>query len=79
MIKGKDLTDALNQGLLAGAALDVVAVEPIKPDNPLLTAKNIIITPHNAWATLEARKRLMDTTVENIRAFVDGTPVNVVN
>lgn len=79
LINGQDLAEALNQGFLAGAALDVVAVEPIKPDNPLLTAKNIIITPHNAWATLAARKRLMDTTVENIKAFVDGTPINVVN
>jgi len=56
-----------------------VAVEPIQADNPLLKAKNIIITPHNAWATLAARKRLMDTTVENIRAFRDGNPINVVN
>jgi len=79
LINGPDLAEALNNGVLAGAALDVVAVEPIKPDNPLLKAKNIIITPHNAWGTLEARKRLMDTTVENITAFVDGTPINVVN
>jgi glycerate dehydrogenase len=79
LINGRDLAEALDQGVLAGAALDVVAVEPIQADNPLLKAKNIIITPHNAWATLAARKRLMDTTVENIKAFIDGDPINVVN
>ena len=79
LINGQDLAEALNQGVLAGAALDVVAVEPIQADNPLLKAKNIFITPHNAWGTLAARKRLMDTTVENIQAFINGTPINVVN
>ncbi|NLE59758.1 MAG: D-2-hydroxyacid dehydrogenase [Planctomycetes bacterium] len=74
----RDLADALNSDRLAGAAVDVVAVEPIRADNPLLTAKNIIITPHMAWASLAARKRLMAITAENIRAFQSGKPVNVV-
>src|SRR3989338_11293542 len=79
LVHQKDLADALNGGRIAGAAVDVVSFEPIKPDNPLLTAKNCIITPHIAWASLEARKRLMRATAENIRAFLAGTPINVVN
>ncbi|NQU11328.1 D-2-hydroxyacid dehydrogenase [bacterium] len=74
-----DLADALNAGRIAGAAVDVVAVEPIRADNPLLTAKNCLITPHIAWATLAARRRLMQTTAENVVAFLAGTPQNVVN
>lgn len=70
---------ALNQGVLAGAALDVVSVEPIREDNPLLQAKNCLLTPHMAWATVEARRRLMQITAENIAAFINGEPVNVVN
>ena len=73
------LADALNAGRLAGAALDVLCVEPPKPDNPLLTAKNCLITPHIAWATRAARSRLMKTAVANVRAFLDGEPENVVN
>ena len=65
--------------MIAGAACDVVSSEPISPDNPLLLAKNIIVTPHIAWATLAARKRLMKTTAENIAAFLGGSPINVVN
>ena len=79
LVNEQDLADALNAGKIAGAAVDVVSFEPIKPDNPLLTAKHCIITPHIAWASLEARKRLMQATAENIRAFLAGTPVNVVN
>ncbi|MDM8009170.1 MAG: D-2-hydroxyacid dehydrogenase [Phycisphaerae bacterium] len=79
LVVERDLADALNEGRLAGAAVDVVAVEPIRADNPLLTAKNIIITPHMAWAGLAARKRLMAITAENIRAFQREKPVNVVN
>lgn len=79
LINDEDLARALNEGRLAGAALDVVSIEPIRQDNPLLTAKNILITPHIAWATREARKRLMNTVAENIRAFLAGTPINVVN
>ena len=74
-----DLAEALNAGRLAGAALDVVSREPIKPDNPLLGAKNCLITPHIAWATTEARGRLMEATVANVSAFQAGHPINVVN
>ena len=74
-----DLAEALNAGRLAGAALDVVSREPIQPDNPLLNARNCVITPHIAWATTEARKRLMDATVANVSAFLAGHPINVVN
>ncbi len=79
LVVERDLADALNHDRIAGAAVDVVAVEPIRADNPLLQAKNIIITPHMAWASLAARKRLMAVTAENIRAFQHGKPVNVVN
>ncbi|HDP81077.1 MAG TPA: D-2-hydroxyacid dehydrogenase [Spirochaetes bacterium] len=79
LVKDADLAEALNGGVLAGAALDVVSAEPIAPVNPLLRAKNCLITPHMAWATLEARRRLMKTTAENIAAFLDGKPINVVN
>ena len=71
--------DALNSGKLAAAGLDVVYTEPIRPDNPLLTAKNCIITPHISWAPKESRQRIMDCTVNNIRAFLSGAPENVVN
>ncbi|MEK7107192.1 MAG: D-2-hydroxyacid dehydrogenase [Patescibacteria group bacterium] len=79
LVVEQDLADALNAGKIAGAAVDVVSVEPIKPDNPLLKAKNCIITPHMAWASLEARQRLMQATAENIRAFQEGKPTNVIN
>ncbi|WP_224981810.1 D-2-hydroxyacid dehydrogenase [Geomonas agri] len=74
-----DLAEALNAGLIAGAAVDVAAIEPIPAESPLLHAKNCIITPHVAWATLAARRRLMATTSGNIAAFLAGTPQNVVN
>ena len=73
------LADALNSGKLRGAALDVVSREPIRQDNPLLSCKNCILTPHIAWAPIESRRRLLDTVVENIRAFLNGKPQNVVN
>jgi glycerate dehydrogenase len=79
LIVDADLAEALNGGRLAGAALDVVAPEPIRPDNPLLHARNCLITPHIAWATEEARARLMDATVANTAAFLAGRPINVVN
>lgn len=80
LVTDADLAEALNGGTIAGAALDVVSnVEPPKSDNPLLGAKNCIITPHIAWAAKESRARLMTTAVENLRAFIDGTPQNVVN
>jgi glycerate dehydrogenase len=74
-----DLRDALNEGRLAGAAVDVVSREPLQADNPLLTARNCLITPHIAWATTEARKRLLDATVANVANFFAGRPTNVVN
>lgn len=79
LIVDKDLADALNEGVIAGAGLDVLSVEPPKPDNPLLKAKNCILTPHIAWASKEARGRLMNMAVENLEAFVKGRPQNVVN
>ena len=74
-----DLCDALDSGKVAGAAVDVVSAEPIEANNPLLKAKNCIITPHIAWAPKELRSRLMNTTIENLGAFIKGAPVNVVN
>ncbi|MBI5724256.1 MAG: D-2-hydroxyacid dehydrogenase [Planctomycetes bacterium] len=79
LVNEADLAAALNAGKLAGAAVDVVSEEPIKAANPLLSAKNCIITPHIAWATLAARRRLMRVTAENIAAFLKGSPINVVN
>ncbi|OGZ99249.1 MAG: hypothetical protein A3C07_03665 [Candidatus Sungbacteria bacterium RIFCSPHIGHO2_02_FULL_47_11] len=79
LVVEQDLADALHAGTIAGAAVDVVSVEPMKPDNPLLKAKNCIITPHIAWASFAARKRLMQATADNIRAFQAGTPVNIIN
>jgi glycerate dehydrogenase len=74
-----DLADALNAGRLAGAAVDVVSQEPVRPENPLFGVRNCLITPHIAWATTEARARLMDATVANVAGFLAGQPINVVN
>lgn len=79
LIVEQDLADALKFGKVAAAGLDVVSTEPIHADNPLLDAPNCIITPHISWAPAESRQRLMDTAVENLRSFVNGTPINVVN
>jgi glycerate dehydrogenase len=73
-----DLADALNQGVIAGAGIDVLSVEPPPKANPLFTAKNCIITPHIAWATKEARARLMDMAARNLKAFIHGSPTNLV-
>ena len=73
------LAKALNEGQIAGAATDVLSVEPPPADNPLFGAENLIITPHIGWATRAARERLMDIAAENLRAFLNGTPQNVVN
>ncbi|MCR4412380.1 MAG: D-2-hydroxyacid dehydrogenase [Thermoguttaceae bacterium] len=78
LVVDEDLACALNEGRLAGAGLDVLSVEPPPPDNPLVVARNCLITPHIAWATRAARARLIHTAVENIRAFLRGQPVNVV-
>jgi glycerate dehydrogenase len=79
LVNEADLAAALNAGRIGGAALDVVSTEPIHTDNPLLQARNCILTPHNAWASLEARQRLMQTTAENVASFLRGEPRNVVN
>jgi glycerate dehydrogenase len=79
LVVEEDLKEALERGQLAGAAVDVVSSEPIRPDNVLLTAPNMIITPHIAWAPKESRQRLMDIAVENLLAYAAGSPINVVN
>ena len=79
IIVDEDLADALNNEVIAGAGIDVLSVEPPPAGNPLFSAKNCIITPHIAWATREARARLMHITVTNLTAFLEGKPVNVVN
>ncbi len=79
LIREADLREALLSGKVYAAALDVVSVEPIRPDNPLMGLDNCLITPHIAWAPRESRQRLMDIAVANLRAFVDGKPQNVVN
>ena len=79
LLNEQDVADALNSGKIRAAAVDVVSTEPIVGTNPLLTAKNCIITPHMSWAAVEARGRIVDITAENIRSFLSGSPRNVVN
>ncbi len=79
LINEQDVADALNSGKMGAAGLDVVYTEPIRADNPLLKAKNCIITPHISWAPKESRQRIMDCAVANAKAFIEGSPINVVN
>ena len=79
LVVEQDLADALNSGKIYAAGLDVVSTEPIKADNPLLGAKNCIITPHISWAPKESRQRLMDVAVENLQTFTEGNPINIIN
>ena len=79
LVDEQALVDALESGQLGGVALDVVDTEPMAADSSLLKAKNLIVTPHVAWVSIEARRRLMDTAVTNVQAFVEGKPQNVVN
>lgn len=79
LIVEKDLADGLNSGKVYAAGLDVISNEPIDENNPLLSAENCIITPHISWAPKESRQRLMNYAVENLRKFLEGTPVNIVN
>lgn len=79
LVVEEDLAGALRGGVLAGAALDVVGREPMELASPLPGTPNLIVTPHIAWATLAARRNLMRATVANVRAFLDGKPINVVN
>ncbi|NJD04378.1 MAG: D-2-hydroxyacid dehydrogenase [Ruminiclostridium sp.] len=76
LVVDRHLADALNEGIIAGAAVDVLSVEPPPPDNPLFNAKNCIITPHIGWSTLESRNRLIYTAAGNIKAYLEGKPVN---
>jgi glycerate dehydrogenase len=79
LVNARDLADAVREGRIAGAGLDVAPVEPIPPDSPLLGVPNLILTPHIAWASLAARRRLVLQVAENVRAFLHGAPINVVN
>ena len=79
LIVEEALAEALHQGKVYAAACDVVSTEPIRPENPLLGCYNSILTPHIAWAPKESRSRLMDIAAQNLKAFIDGAPVNVVN
>ena len=79
LIDEQDLADALASGKVAAAGLDVVSTEPIRSGNPLRSAPNCILTPHISWAARECRQRILEATVENIRAYLEGRPIHVVN
>ena len=79
LIVDEDLAEALESGKVGAAGLDTVEHEPIALDNPLLSAKNCIITPHISWAALDCRKRLQKTAIDNVKAFIEGSPINLVN
>jgi glycerate dehydrogenase len=79
LVDANALVEALNAGRLAGAALDVLPTEPPNADDVLLSARNCLVTPHMAWATIEARSRLMNAAIDNVSAFAAGQPRNVVN
>lgn len=79
LINEYDLADALNNGKVYAAGLDVVSIEPIRDDNPLLSARNCIITPHISWAPKESRQRIMDCALKNLKAFISGDPINIIN
>ncbi|HHH52566.1 MAG TPA: D-2-hydroxyacid dehydrogenase, partial [Bacteroidetes bacterium] len=79
IINENDLSFALDNDIIAGAGLDVLSSEPPNSDNPLLKAKNCVITPHQAWASIESRQRLLDGVINNVKSFIEDNPVNVVN
>lgn len=79
LVVEEDLCEALNSGKVSGAGLDVASTEPIRADNPLLKAKNCIITPHISWAPKESRQRLMDIAADNLKKYLEGNPINIVN
>ena len=79
VVNAHDLAEALNNGQIMAAGVDVLETEPPTADNPLLKARNCYITPHIAWASYEARTRLMEIIVNNVKAFIEGQPINTVN
>jgi glycerate dehydrogenase len=79
LVNEQDLANALNNERIAGAGLDVLAIEPPASDHPLMHARHCLITPHIAWAAREARERLLNTVIENLRAFLSGRPKNLLN